>query len=357
MRSFASILGVAFSIILGQEAASQSFCGDVLKYAARDYSVSAQENSIAKRIYDQSCDGRSAKSADKLSFGLDAIVEQIPLKFNFGSSSSSEALSMFCKTFEEDFKQDSSRYERSSLVSTESVKAWSDCVMLYGNGISFNPIINTTQTVIEVTKKTADAVSVKGVQFDRNRLSCSVPDDDESDRRAAASMDTRKQLLDGGVWQVSCDRIPDTSGINPVYPEANITVHTTKGSFSMAVLADSVIGAQSASALNEQIDKLKSTVISLSNKSVGLECKWNTDSSPVMRNPTVVANIPPGDGPGWKQTGGGCEVGIEGGHWAPISYSGPNDQGGWLCIGRDPPNIPLNFSVKATIIYCKVVQQ
>ena len=87
-----------------------------------------------------------------LSIGLDAVIESIPVKFSLGSGSASSRMENFCKTFDETYKSNSQRYSEANLVSPEAVKAWSDCVKLYGEGIKFNPLISTTQVTVVVEK-------------------------------------------------------------------------------------------------------------------------------------------------------------------------------------------------------------
>ena len=84
-----------------------------------------------------------------------------------------------------------------------------------------------------------------------------------------------------------------------------------------------------------------------------LECRVAEKASDATRNPTAIATIPSTEGPGWVVTGGGCETQFSG-HWPPVSFSGPEGRTGWKCIGRDPPNIPLSFTVIARAVYCRV---
>lgn len=83
-----------------------------------------------------------------------------------------------------------------------------------------------------------------------------------------------------------------------------------------------------------------------------LECRTAVETSPIQRSPQATATIPPEAGPGWVVTGGGCQTFFNG-HWPPVSQSMPSGNG-WRCQGNDPPNIPLNFSISAYAVYCRV---
>lgn len=84
-----------------------------------------------------------------------------------------------------------------------------------------------------------------------------------------------------------------------------------------------------------------------------LECRTAEATSTITRSPEVTATIPEEAGSAWAVTGGGCQTHFNG-HWPPVSFSGPQGTNGWRCRGEDPPNIPLNFSITARAVYCRV---
>jgi hypothetical protein len=357
MRKYKTLFGAALCLAAGTiPSLAQNFCGEVLKYAARNYTTDSRQNSIAKNTYDRYCSGDKSSSTSQFSIGIDAVLEEIPIGFKLGSGSTQERLSTFCRLFSEDFRAHSSKYAETNLIAPESVKAWSECVKLYGEGVSFNPIISTTQTTVVIEKKSADPIDVQGVQFDSAKLACSVPDTNTSAIRADADMNTKKKLLSGGAWQVSCDRKPAGSTDSPTYPQADLSIHTSKGTFALQVPADAVIGPQSATAINQQINNILLKI----SKPDQIECSSTSAESPVTKSPTVQARIPQSALiAGYSVVAGGCELsgpepGQAGGrpHNGPITASRPTGDG-WHCRAMDPPNIPLNYSVRAWAVYCR----
>ena len=309
-----------------------------------------------KKIYDQQCDGSQSKKSSNLSIGLDTVIESIPTKFNLGSGSSSEKITNFCRTFNSELNVNSNLYSERNLVSVDAVKQWGECIRLYGEGIVFNPIVNTRQAIIQLSKRTADPVTVTGIQFDTDQLSCTVPDDDNTSSATKASMDTRKQIRDGNIWTASCNRQAILDKQVKIYPETDLTVHTTKGSFSLLIQADTAIGSQSANEITRKINVINADLSKVADRKPKLECKTTEISSPKMRNPFAIANIPVAEGPSWVVTGGGCEASFDGGHWPPIGKSGPEGVAAWVCQGRDAPDRALVFSITARAVYCRVIQ-
>lgn len=170
-------------------------------------------------------------------------------------------------------------------------------------------------------------------------------------------MDTRKKLVTGGAWQVNCNRKQISTGGPRSFAQADLSVHTNKGSFALIVPADAIIGAQSASAINQSIDQLRQQ-IKVPNK---LDCRVATAETSVMRFPTIVALVPTeAQKSGYRLVSGGCDLfGPEPGqvagraHNGPIIASYPNDtRTGWYCRAMDPPGIPLEYRVRAWAVYC-----
>ncbi|WP_105403427.1 hypothetical protein [Neorhizobium sp. T7_12] len=358
MLNFRKIAVFFLAVMWAGSGYAQDYCGDVLRYAAKDYSLETQQDSIAKDIYDQTCTGSQAKDTKSFSLGAEAVIYSVPAKFNLGSGSTKDRVEHFCRTFDSDYRANTARYRETSLVSKEAVSAWSNCVQLSGEGVKFKPLITTTQVTIEIKKTAPDAVEVAGIQFDPSLLACSVPNDNNQATRVDATMKTVKTLNSGGTWQVSCDRKSRSDDHQQTYREADLSVHTSKGSFTVRVPADAAIGPQSASEINEKLRLVQAGLQQQAAKIPELQCDLvSVDSGPFTRFPTAEAKIPAG----YQLMGGGCDLsgaepGQAGGraHNGPITASRPNSsRDGWYCKAMDPPGVPLAYSVRAWAVYCR----
>jgi hypothetical protein len=362
MCAWKTFLAAAFWTASGAAAFAQGVCEPVLKYASYNYSTESQKNTAFKKTYDSYCRGDKTVDTSSLNIGINAVVEEIPIGFDLGSGSSQQKLSNFCKVFSEELKNNADKYVDTQLVSVEAVDAWRACVQLYGEGVEFEPMVNTTQAAIKISKKTADPVDIEGIQYNENSLKCTVPNSDTSDKRAVASIDTTKRLLDGSSWSIRCDRVPVSTQNEMKYLEADLTVYTSKGNFSLKVPPDSEIGVQSSAAINKKLSVLESALSAQAKREPVMECRTSSLNSSWKRSPTATASMP-ADAlrDGFKLVGGGCDLsggepGSPGGraHNGPITASRPTDANdGWSCKAMDPPNIPLSYSVRAWAVYCK----
>jgi|RhiMetdeSRZDD1v2_1073273.scaffolds.fasta_scaffold4416906_1 hypothetical protein len=73
------------------EASAQDICSGLLSYTGRDQLTEARENALAAEIFNQHCEGSSARKGSSTSIGLEAVVKAVPIKFNFGGSSNEKS--------------------------------------------------------------------------------------------------------------------------------------------------------------------------------------------------------------------------------------------------------------------------
>lgn len=229
-------------------------CSEVLRYSARDYSVEKSDIGIAVKVYDQYCENASVKGGTNFSAGLDTVIKAVPLKFSLGSGSTEERTKYFCKTFDLDYKRNENYYRETSKTVSQTTTAWLACKTLASQGVIFRPQIAKTQILIEIARKAVENVVVQGIQYDEKLLSCTVPNSDSSKIPEKAKLGTTK-TLEPGSWTVTCVRTPQEAAGETIYPEADISVGTTKGPFLLPVAGDASFPYQWASDLQKQMKR------------------------------------------------------------------------------------------------------
>jgi hypothetical protein len=251
---------VAISSVLFAQDNEGDGCSDVLYFAGRNYTKDTLELSVAQRVYDQYCENDSAKSGLSIDTGAEAVIKAVPFKGHGSGESTSEQLKSFCKTYNSDYRHDETRYHATSLVDPSAPNTWLACKQLAARGVLFRPETQRTAFAIEVARKGADAVAVQGIIYNSALLKCTVPSSNASpDKRVTADKDTHKALTND-YWTVSCERVAIMKDNEAVYPEADIQVITTRGTFPFTVPRDEMLPLQWASQIAEKQNVLDSQI-------------------------------------------------------------------------------------------------
>ncbi len=355
-RILSGVIAVAF---MPFNAYGQDICSGLLSYTGRDISNESRQNAIAADLYTQHCEGSSARQGSSTSVGLEAVVKAIPIKFNYGGASSSEKLNNFCKVYDSRRAEFVSEIIDTSIVVREALEAFNACVSLSASGIYFNPKVGRNILVVDVRRGSDDA-SVRGVTYDPNLLECRLPPTaagkDSAGEPAAVADANTIRTLDGSYLPITCIRkLQDGADGEKIYPRAELTIGTSRGSFFMAVPQDAELPLKYASEISLRMDAIDKSVSSSKNRNMICDIVTASDQ---RQYPSVTALIPEDKRATHVLTGGGCAMNDyrETGHNGTTIQSRPNeDRTGWYCFAGDPPNTPLpNLRVTAYAVYCAV---
>lgn len=332
---------------------AQDVCSGILSYTGRDVVSEDRDNSVASDIFNQHCEGATAKRGSSNSVGLEAVVKAIPVKFNFGGSSNEEKLSSFCKVYSSRRSEFSSeRIDRSTVV-REALAAFNNCVELSTKGIYFNPKVGRTSFVVDVRRGSDDA-SITGVMYDESLVSCYLPPTGSNEASLANRNSVR--VLDGNFLPIVCERKPAmAAGGGKSYPRVEVTIATSRGSLLLPIPEDSLMPQQWASQVQEELAKMAEDVKFLRRPTL-LECTSRTNASGRQRYPQASARISADEKKaGFRVTGGGCRQ-IEPDKNFALIQSRPDGDEGWLCETGDLPGMPQNVQVEAYVVFCRMPQ-
>jgi hypothetical protein len=253
----AALLSLVFSFVA---IAQDDSCRDVLIYSARNESVETTDEASAARVYDQYCENDSVRAGTQFGASLDAVVKAIPIKFGLNAGSSEERLKSFCKVFSSDYTARKAHYQAMSQVVNESTRAWLACKQLAGQGVLFKPALAKTQAVIEVSRTNAAPTTVQGITYDKSLLTCTVPNSDQSNKPLTAANDTNKTLKDDSKWTITCTRLSKAGPAGEtLYPDADISVSTSRGTFLLPIPADAQLPYRWASQFETRLGQLSGT--------------------------------------------------------------------------------------------------
>ena len=181
-----------------------------------------RNNYVAKSIYDDYCQGNSARSSAATSVGIEAVVKAIPIKFNFGGNSAQEQLSNFCRNYNTSFQAYSQQEMDSSVVVRKALSAFNECIGLSKKDVYFKPVMGRTNVSVDLSRGARD-VQLQGIVYRSSDLSCMVPG---AEGLVKADEHTTKSL-DGNSLPITCTRIPQSQPDGTqVYTGTELTVAT-----------------------------------------------------------------------------------------------------------------------------------
>ncbi len=253
-------------------------CNDVLATSARNYDVAQSFDAVSYSLYQQYCEDDQVRSGTNFSAGLDAVIKAVPIKFNLGSGSTEDRVRHFCRTFNSAYQANSGSYRQSSLVVGETTKAWLQCKQLAARGVAFSASISHEHVNVDVRRMNAEDVTVQGVIYSADKMTCSVPNTDLSQTRVTATGTTVKNLGKED-WVVTCVRKPISSPTETVYPGGDVTVVTSAGEFMLPVPVDAEFPRQWASEFQKSLNQLSSDGKATNGRVLALETKLTATPS------------------------------------------------------------------------------
>ncbi|WP_422033971.1 hypothetical protein [Reyranella sp.] len=228
------------AMFVNTAAHAQDVCTGILRYASRDLTSYNSDVVIAQSIYSNYCRSLNQSSSNQTDIGIEAVVKQIPIRFNLGTGSASQKLESFCREMSQSDYLKEKVDQQQSIVVREALTSFVDCVRLSNKNVTFDPLISRTNVTVAIGRG-GQKVDVQGVRVDEKLLACTAPDSDSSPKTTKADLDIRKSIADG-TYSISCARIPIEERDGTLsYPEAHIAILTNQGPFSLTIPTDALM--------------------------------------------------------------------------------------------------------------------
>ncbi len=240
--------------------APEDGCAEVLRLTGRDSSVSYQQQAARAYVYSNYCSGSEIREGVNLDLGVSDLVNS----FDLGFGSTKDKVEHVCRTSQESSASSSVDFKRSSVVVRDAIASWLECKKLNSDGLTVKPHLGQASFDIDLQRWGPDVVRVSGVHYDDAILSCKAKLEIDGDA-VVVDENTSFELTDGDNWPITCWRTPQ--GTAPQrYPEAEISISTTAGTFRMRVPRDERPSYSWASDLQDSQDALEQIVRALITK-------------------------------------------------------------------------------------------
>lgn len=340
--------------------ADEDPCSIVLERAAANISYRFGSATSSATQANALCDERYEKMSSTEQEGLEASYKLFAASYSTAGSSLKEYRSKYCNSGRSSYFSASQSTDYSSQIYDASIAAWRDCKFMQSANVIISPVRapDDRSVTFSIAYRGPGTAKLKGISISpKNSFICTG----EGDKRISGHPD---QKLSGDSFSFDCERnVKLGRGPNEFSANAaSITVTTTATTRPFMLYFPAVtspdIRTENAFKLNKSIDDLNSrlnanisAVNVLESKKPKLTCTTQKEKSPNKRNPKIAVNAPTNGV--WQLVGGGCEVIGNLSHRASYVKSTPAGNT-FECEVGDPPNIPMEYTLEATGIYCSV---
>jgi len=242
------------SSLAGERAAADADCDAVYLTGTRDLVIDNEDRSSLYTIYDNYCDSKGNVNKTTAGIGIDAVVKAIPISFTGNYGNSSEAISNFCRNYQNVRYASDNRQITKNTVVVEALKNYNECKKIVSSGVNIShAIVGLGGVIISFEKK--DAVTqfeVQGVSLGP-AITCGSTSLSSDNRWH--SVDERTRATVKGNASIVCKRTPQGEP-ERIYPMSWIGVSTNVGAYTISLLPDSIIGGESAARLGSELATL-----------------------------------------------------------------------------------------------------
>jgi hypothetical protein len=233
----ASVLVLVVSLVVVQEASSQrdySVCSQMVSDAAHNVGVSTASDDYKDSIFENSCEQDGSVKSSHVDFSV--VAKVIPIQFNQGNDE--QTVRTFCKTFSQDVKSRTDKFDYNSQVVDSSLKTAVQCVDIITKGGTGSSIahrfLGADTLAVSVTSGSGQSVEIQGLQPGVNTR-CISPG-----RLISTNWDintTHKVNANDGTYTIVCTRTatprPDLGPSVQFFNRTNIIMGTNLGSYDV----------------------------------------------------------------------------------------------------------------------------
>lgn len=358
------ICGLLACLAQFSAAHAQEICSGLLSYAARDELEYSRDTATARSLYNEHCEGSTAKKSSQTNIGIEAVIKAVPIKFNLGQGSASEKLNTFCKIASDQAISNEKVELKRSTVVREALDAFNRCIVSANSAVFFDPIIGNKDVIISVSRG-KENVEIRGINYSEKDLDCTIS---LSDKTIKADRDTRHTISDGGSVPIYCRRLDQPQSDGSIkYPATALTIVTNRTQLRVPVPEDAELPTRWATEIDASIkalaERTSTSIAGIEQRLDGtkFDCQSTSTVFSSQRNtdgqvgPALVVSVPAQFRSTHTVIGGSCEISKWYQDRAAFFGGGKTSDGqGWQCRAGDPPSLPRVFDMLATVHYCKI---
>lgn len=236
-------------------------CKLIITDGLREYSIKASSDASYNSVYDKYCEVSGSARTDKFGFGMDTILESIPVGFKGDFGSSSEQMKNFCKTYASKAAGRSSSTSYEETIVRRAYQSFDQCVALAAKDVVVRHSVQTMSLVDFFLAPGFDkGIKVNGVQMTPN-VECrgQLPGDGKPAQKI--NEDTQITLSGNQTLGFRCERKGVAQAKGDVkFDEAVITIFTNlapNGNYSVFIPQALSLGGDRVATIEGQLAALQ----------------------------------------------------------------------------------------------------
>jgi hypothetical protein len=254
-----------------------NYCDAVLVHGARNLVSTLDFKSQKSYVYSKACNDQYAKSSGDTKFGIETLIQEVPIGISFGDTNDSEKVQKWCS---ENKNLESgtafSSVEKNSVYGP-SVEAWLECKKSYASGLKVIPSVSANNRTVAflIMNDTSDSqVVLRGVSISDKSISCEASTDSDT---VNADIKVRLPLLPKQSINISCNRelvkVKRDGQEIEILPAGTITLNTKLKNYQVSLPEQSSITITDiqANLIKEKLTGLSNSIAIVESKSAKLE--------------------------------------------------------------------------------------
>jgi len=235
-------------------------CDTIISNGLREYRIDSTSTSYLTSTFKQYCQETGEKKNDSGGIGLDFVVKQIPVKFTGTYSSSSEAMTNFCKTYSNSTDYKNSTYSYSDTIVSKAYDTYAQCVQLASLGLSVShDFITEERTQVLLRAGVARPIEIVGVDTSSN-VKCYGP----NNQGKSVQYSVGTKLSSANTISVFCSREGrrDANGIT-TYEEGSVAFGITGYKYNFFWPRSARLPEDLASKVETSLNELRTNIAAL----------------------------------------------------------------------------------------------
>ena len=213
--------------LLATAANASEYCLQVLDRGLREYSIRTSSTTYLNSIHSRYCDSSSNLRSGSENFGLEAVVKQLPVKLTGGSSSATEAIRNFCKSYQSSTTDLNDDYLYQEKIIQRAYDSFEQCLLIANTGVTLTHTVRSLKNMdFYLAAGLARPVTLNGISSTDN-VSCTGIVNGELETFNPETV----VVVDGNTsLNISCVRTPVADGNGgELFEEATVTLLTNVG--------------------------------------------------------------------------------------------------------------------------------
>lgn len=282
-------------------------CDEVYLNATRNLHITESSYSELNALYDQYCSYDGKSSSRDSSFGIDVVVKKIPVKFTGQATSSSEAVSNFCRNYRSVRFAKGSQSAISSEVVVDALEKYNECRRIASNGVLISHTFVNPGAILFDFKFGRPSINFQ-LQSVTHGPAVNCGSTALSGDGSNIALDGSKALSISTDFNIQCTRVATQTATGQQFDATWIGLGTNFGSYGISLPQDEIYNNDLKSETTKQISDLQEMLNAVNKEKNKTQILYDRlKNTKLLSFGVVIGQRDPGHG--WRFYGCGSKIG------------------------------------------------